>query len=158
MSAALVTAALTSVVFVGALVGITWVGLRDGDEPDDIQVAMETTAAPQRPYARLQLTNPSDRSVVVAIRLAPAGRLARQFGQPGTVRTKILRSSSPPRGSRLQLLAPRSTHTLHLPAGSTKDGARMVRLAAYQKPGRVRVITRLLKLRSSDTPSCLGTP
>lgn len=149
--------AVGSVATVVALVAVAVQrGLRDGDRGDDVTFLVSVTAEAGCPVAWIEATNPHRSPVVVSARARPASRLRARLGSPLTVRTTrsargMPRRSAIPPGEVLGTVRGRGAAGWALPL-HWREQPRAVRVevTAYQRRGRVRVATHLVRVLSAS--------
>lgn len=138
-------AAATAAFFGVAL--LTWIGIRNGDQPGDVQ--MHACLEPHHHRtgygeAHVTLVNPSDRPVVTAIRTGNAPSAPFRLDAPLAVHTRRTSPTMPPPDAIIEAIPAMSTRKIILEVELTRKRRIRIDIVAFERPGRVRHITRLL--------------
>lgn len=129
-----------------------WAGMRNGDRSDDVRTTAILRPASTGTLIRAEVTNPSQRPVIVTMRVATSSWLVDLIWSPPGRRTRLLPTSRHWDGSGVLDYVPAfGMIPMEVPLPAGPAGAVRVHLTAYERPGRVRTATHRLAVPHPGT-------
>ncbi|GAB3914390.1 hypothetical protein GCM10011575_45160 [Microlunatus endophyticus] len=141
--------AIGVLLFALALIGLvvlTWLGLRDGDELDDLKVTIDDDQLrPPAGRIAVQVENPGTRPVVITVRIRSSSRAAAWLGTPVGRRTLLRRVIMPPDEAVVEVVPAATIRRIVVTVDEGLRGPYLrVDTTVYDRPGRVRRISHQL--------------